>query len=154
MVVKRAGHAKNVGLFLLDCIDVIFDRVVDAKVDDLEAGPLHHHRHKVLADVVDVALHRSDYHLAHAGRAGFRKQGLQDRHPRLHGIGGQKNLGHEQDAIAKVVADNFHAANQGFGQNAVGFPAAFQKDVGAFLDLFFQDHRKGHHAFEASALRR
>ena len=37
---------------------------VDAEIVNLEAGALEHHRHEVLADVVDVALDGADDDLA------------------------------------------------------------------------------------------
>ena len=52
------------GLCLLERREVLLDRVVDAEIDDLEAGALEHHRDQVLADVVNVALDRADDDLA------------------------------------------------------------------------------------------
>jgi hypothetical protein len=101
-------------------------------------APFHHHRHEVLADVVDVALDGADHHLADARRAGFGQQRLQDRHAALHRVGGQQHLGHEEDAVAEIVADDGHAAHERLGQDVVGRPAAVQQDVHALFDLFLQ----------------
>ena len=67
-------------------------------------------------------------------RAGLGEQRPQDRHAALHGVGGQQHLGHEQDAVAEVDADDRHAADQRLGQHVVGRPAALEQDVHAFLD--------------------
>ena len=108
------------------------------RFDDLEAGALHHHRHEVLADVVDVALDGADHHLADSGRPGLGQQRAQDRHAALHGVGGKQHLGHEQDAVAEVDADDRHAADQRLGQDGIGLPAALQEDVDALLDLWLE----------------
>ena len=112
--------------------------VVDAEVDDVEAGAFHHHADEVLADVVDVALDGADHHLALLGRAGGGEQRAQDEHAGLHGVGRQQHFRHEQDAVAEILADDAHAFDERLGQHLVGHPAALEQDVGAFLDLFLQ----------------
>ena len=44
--------------------------------------------------------------------AGLGEQRPQDRHARLHGVGRQEHLGHEQDAVAEVDADDPHALDE------------------------------------------
>ena len=46
---------------LLDRGHELLGRHVAPEVDDLEAGALEHHRHQVLADVVEVALRGADH---------------------------------------------------------------------------------------------
>ena len=77
---------------------------VDAQVEDLEAGALEHHPDEVLADVVDVALDGADDDLADRLGAGLGQQRPQDGHAGLHRVGGEQDLGHEQDAVAEVDA--------------------------------------------------
>ena len=103
---QQRRHAQDVRLVLLERIQILLDGAVDAEVDHLEAGALHHHRDQVLADVVDVALDRADHHLADRRRPGLGEQRAQDRHAALHRVGGEQHLGHEQDAVAKVDADD------------------------------------------------
>ena len=67
-----------------------------------------------------------------------RQQRLEDRHAAFHGVGGQQNLGHEQDTVAEVMADDGHATDQCFGQDVVRGPSAFQQDVHTFFDFFLQ----------------
>ena len=43
-------------------LEIVLYRVVDAEVDHVETGTFQHHRHKVLSDVVDIALDRADNH--------------------------------------------------------------------------------------------
>ena len=119
-------------------VQIILDRIVDAEVDDVEAGAFHHHADEVLADVVDVALDGADDHLALLGRAGGGEQRAQDEHAGLHRVGRQQHFRHEQDAVAEILADDAHAFDQRLGQHLVGHPAALEQDVGAFLDLFLQ----------------
>ena len=84
---QQRRHPQDLGLMLLDRLEIVLDRVVDADVDDLEPGAFHHHADEVLADVVDVALDRADHHLADLGGAGLGQERPQDDHPGLHGIG-------------------------------------------------------------------
>ena len=64
--------------------------------------------------------------------------GRKDEHARLHRIGAHQHFGNEQDAVAEILADDSHALNQRLGEEVVGRPAAAEKDVGAFLDLFLE----------------
>ena len=119
-------------------VQVVLHRVVDADVDHLEAGALHHHRHQVLADVMDVALDGADHHLADGLGPGLRQQGAQDGHAGLHGVGRHQHFGNEEDAVAKVDADDGHAIDQGLAQSLLGRPAAIQQNAHALVDLFGQ----------------
>ena len=120
---------------LLEGGEVLVDVAVDADVEDLEAGALEHHRHEVLADVVDVALDRADDDLADRLGAGLGEQRAQDRHPGLHRVGGEQDLGDEQDAVAKVDADDAHALDERFVEHPIGAPAAVEEDRRALDDL-------------------
>jgi hypothetical protein len=51
---------------------------------------------------------------------------------------GQQHFRHEQDAVAKILADDAHAFDKRFGQYLVGRPAALEQDLRAFLDFFLQ----------------
>mmetsp|Transcript_23492 Transcript_23492/g.41379 ORF Transcript_23492/g.41379 Transcript_23492/m.41379 type:complete len:269 (-) Transcript_23492:92-898(-) len=135
---QQSRHADDVGPFGFHRFEVVFDRVVDAKVDHLETGPFHHHRNKVLADVVDVAFDCADDHLAHAGCAGFGQQRFQDGHATFHCVGGQQHFGHKQNPVAEVRADDRHSAHKGFGQDIIGLPFALQQNVDPFFDLFLE----------------
>ncbi len=123
---------------LLERIQILLDGAVDAEVDHVEPRALHHHGHQVLADVVDVALDRADHHLADARRPGLGEQRAQNRHAALHGIRGEQHFRHEQDAVAKVDADDGHAADQRLGQHVVRGPAALEQDPHALFDLFLE----------------
>ena len=111
---------------------------VDAQVGHLEPGALQHHGHQVLADVVDVALDGSDDHAADGLGPGLGQKRAQDGHARLHGVGGQQHLGHEQDAVAEVDAHDAHPLHQGLVQHLVGGPAPVEQDSGALVDLLGQ----------------
>ena len=123
------------GLVLVQRGDELLGVGVDAQVDDLEAGALEHHPDQVLADVVDVALDRPDDHLADRLGARLGQQRPQDLHARLHGVGGQQDLGHEQDAVAEVDADDLHAGHERVVEDLARRPAAAQEDVRPLDDL-------------------
>ena len=102
---------------------------------DLEAGALHHHRHQVLADVVDVALDGADHDLADRLGAGLGQQRAQDLHAGLHRVGGEQHLGHEQDAVAEVDADDAHALDQRVVEHPIRAPSTVEQDHRALDDL-------------------
>ena len=102
--------------------EVLVDGGVHAEIDHLEAGAFHHHRHEVLADVVDVALHRADDHRADRLRAGLGEERTQQRHAGLHRVGGEQHLGHEEDAVAEVDADDAHTLDERFVEHALRPP--------------------------------
>ncbi len=119
----------------LERLEILLDRRVDAEIDHLETGTFQHHRHQVLADVVDVALHGADDDLADACRTGLGKERSKQLHPSLHGVGSQQNFGNEEDSVAEIDADDAHPLNQRLFQHRLGIPAATQQDLRAFDDL-------------------
>jgi hypothetical protein len=108
---------------------------VDAQVDDFEPGPFEHHRHQVLADVVDVALDGADDDLADRFGPGLGEERPKDLHAGLHRVGGEEDLGYEQDAITEVDADDAHAFNECDVQGAIGRPTPVEQNQGTFDDL-------------------
>ena len=135
---QQRRHPQDVGLVLVQRSQERLGVGVDPEVDHLEAGALQHHRHQVLADVVDVALHRPDHDLADRLGPGLGQQRTQDGHPRLHGVGRQQDLGHEEDAIAEVDAHDAHPLDQGLVEHPSGRPAPLQQDGRALVDLVGQ----------------
>ena len=55
--------------------------------------------------------------------------------PGLHRVGGEEDLGHEQDPVAEVDADDPHALDEGVVEDLVRAPAAAEEDVRALDDL-------------------
>ncbi len=135
---QKGGHTKDVRLFGFDRFKIVLDRVVDTQIDDFKTGTFHHHRHKVLADVVDVAFDGADDHLADTWCAGFGQKRLEDRHATLHRVRSQKYLWHKQDAVSEVISDDGHTAHKRFGQDIIRFPTALQQDVHGLFDLFLE----------------
>ena len=101
----------------------------------LEARALEHHRDEVLADVVDVALDGADHDLADALGSRLGQQRSEDRHARLHGVRREQHLGHEQDPVAEVDADDPHPLDERVVQHLVGAPTSLEQDVGSLDDL-------------------
>ena len=74
---------------LLQCREVIFDRVVDTDIMDVKTGALQHHGHQIFTDIVNVAFNGANNHSTHRFCAGLCEQRPQNCHAALHGIGGQ-----------------------------------------------------------------
>ena len=123
---------------LLQSLKVVLYGVIDANIVDLKTRALQHHGHQVFADVVDVALDRANHHGPHGLGAGFRQQWPQNGHATLHGVGGQQDLGHKQDAVPEIDPDNGHAVDQGLAQDVLGGPAPLQQDAGSLFDFLGQ----------------
>ena len=123
---------------LLQCLQELLDIGVDAEVDDLEPGAFHHHRHQVLADVVDVALNRPDDNSPDRLGAGLRQQGPQHCHTGLHGVGRHQHLGDEQDAVPEVDAHDAHPLDQRVVEHVGSGPAPLQEDARSLVDLFVE----------------
>ena len=109
--------------------------VLMPEVDDLEAGALEHHPDEVLADVVDVALDGPDHDLADGLRAGLGEQRAEDLHAGLHRVRGEEDLGHEQDPVAEVDADDLHAGDERVVEDLRRGEAAPEQDVRPLDDL-------------------
>ena len=97
--------------------DVVFNRIIDAYVEDLKARAFQHHRNKILADVVNVAFHGADDHRAHWLCTGFCKQRTENRHAPFHRICSQQDFGNEKNAIAEVDAHDRHTINERLTQD-------------------------------------
>ena len=70
---------------------------------------------------------------------GVGQQWAQDFHRALHRLGGHQHLGHEQDAVAEVLADDVHAGHQAARQNlARRLLPLLQRPVGGRDDLVLQ----------------
>ena len=67
--------------------------------------------------------------------AGLGEQRPQDLHPGLHRVRGQQHLGHEQDPVAEVDADDPHPLDERLVEDPVRRPVALEQDVGALGDL-------------------
>ena len=117
---------------------VFFHRVVDAEINHLKTGALHHHAHQILANIVDVALDRSDYHFSNRLYPSFCEQRPQDFHAALHGIGSQQDLWNKQNSVTKINPNNAHALDQSVIQHPVCRPAATKKNMGGLNHLVAQ----------------
>ena len=84
-----------------------FDRHVGAEIVHLEAVGLEHGPDQGLADVVQIALHRADHHLAFGlvAAAGRGEHRADHRHRRLHGLGALHPLREEVLAFLPEPAD-------------------------------------------------
>ena len=62
----------------------------------------------------------------------------QDLHAALHRVGGKQHLGHEQDAVAEVDADDPHAFDQRLVEHLFCGPVALEQDARSLDDLLPQ----------------
>ena len=132
---EQGRHAQDVGLVLLEGVEIGTRVVVDADVDHLESCALEHHPDEVLADVVDVALDGADHDLADRLGPGLGQERSQDRHPRFHRVRGEEYLRDEQDAVAEVHADNAHPLDERLVEGPLRRPTTVEQDPGALVDL-------------------
>ena len=106
---EQAAHADGVGLHLDGLVDHLADVHLDAEVVHLVAVVGEDDVDEVLADVVDVALHRGQHDAALGGLAlDLVHHRLEVGDGRLHRLG---RLQHERQlhlALAEEVADDLH----------------------------------------------
>ena len=114
----QARQADGVGLFALRGVENGLRWHHDAEVEHLVVVALEHHGDDVLANIVHVALHRSEHDAAFgpAGVAGLRFFGLdighEVRHRLLHHPCRLDDLRQKHLAGAEQVADDVHAVHQ------------------------------------------
>ena len=111
----QAGEAHHVRADFLGGVENALGRRHHAEVVDLEVVALQHHADDVLADVVDVALHRGEHDLAGAARFAVLlrfDERHEMRHRPLHHPGALHHLRQEHLADAEQVADGVHAVHQ------------------------------------------
>ena len=121
---------------LEDCSDEFLRRRVHAEVEDLETGPLEHDHAQVLADVVDVTLHRADHVAADRLCAGFGDEGTQNDESALHGACGDKHLGDEEVAFLEPPADLFEGGDERLEQDVHRIHAQRKSLFGQRLHLW------------------
>ena len=117
----QAAEADQVRLLGLGALEDLLAGDHHAQVDDLVVVAGEHDADDVLADVVNVALHRGEHDLAlrlddFAGRGHRGLLGLHERrqigHGLLHHAGGLDHLRQEHLARAEEIADHAHAGHQ------------------------------------------
>ena len=110
---EQGAHADDVGLEGLGRGGEFLDALVHADVLDLEPGALGHHADEVLADVVEIAADGA--HEQATGGIGVAlgaEERLEDEHPGFHGTGADEHLGHVENVVLEVLADDTHAGDE------------------------------------------
>ena len=74
---------------------VIFNGVVDAKIDNLKSSTFQHHRHQIFPNIVNITFHCANDNLTHTRRPRFSQQRAQNAHPGFHGICGHQDFRHK-----------------------------------------------------------
>ncbi len=109
---EESGHADRVRVVLLSRLDDRSHRLLDADVHDRVAVVAHDDVDEVLADVVNIALHRGEHERALAGGVGLLHVGLEVGDRLLHDLG---RLQHERQlhlAGAEQLTDRLHAGQK------------------------------------------
>ena len=109
---QQAGEPDGVGLVLAVGLDQRLRRHLDAQVDHLVAVVGEDDLDQVLADVVDVALHRGQHDLAARGGVGLLHELLEVVDRGLHRFGRLQHLGDDQLVVVEQAADFGHAGHQ------------------------------------------
>jgi hypothetical protein len=108
---QQAGEADGVGR-CSGTPDQHVGRHLDSQVDHLVAVVGQDDLHQVLADIVHVALHRGQDHLAARRRVGLLHELLEVVDRGLHGLGRLQHLGHDQLVVVEQAAHFAHAGHQ------------------------------------------
>ena len=93
---------------------------VHTQVDDLKAGALEHHRHQVLADVVQIAAHGPHEHLADGFGSARGEQRPDQLERAFHGACGYQKLRHEILVLLEKPADFVHGRDHVIVQERLG----------------------------------
>ena len=109
---QQSGKADRVGLVFVEGLHQLVGRHLDAQIDHLVAVVREDDLHQVLADIVHVALHRGQDHLAARLRFRALHELLEVAHGGLHGFGRLQHLRHNQLIVVKQPADLVHAHHQ------------------------------------------
>ncbi|RIH75840.1 hypothetical protein Mhypo_02754 [Meiothermus hypogaeus] len=142
---QQAAHAYRVGPVLFYRCQNLLDGLLDAQIDHLVAVVGEDDVHQVLANVVHVALNRSEYHGALVDTLELFHFGLEVAHGGLHGFGGLQHKGqlhlacaeqvtHHLHALQEYLVDNLYRRVPGEGELEVGLEA----HLTALDDAFFQ----------------
>ena len=124
---EECGQRDDLRLVRLRRLDELLRCDIHAQIDDDEPGSLQHHPDQVLADIVQVALHRAEHHRALAASlARFLEQRLQHGHPVLHGGAGHHELRQEELAILVQLPDLLHARGHALQHDIQWAQAAVQ----------------------------
>ena len=111
---NQPGEANQVGIHFAGGFEDFVRRHHHAKIDNFVVIALQHHANDIFTDVVDVAFHGRNDHLAVAGAlflAGFNiRFQIGDR--LFHHAGRLYHLRQEHFAFAEQIADHVHAVHQ------------------------------------------
>ena len=135
---NQSAQSYGIHLFLYRLLHDLFCRNHDAQVDDFEVVARHHHAYDILADVVDIALHRCHQYLASRGAATqflCLDMRLEDRNRRFHRTCGLHNLRQEHLTPAEELAHQVHSVHQRTLNNVHGM-RIFQKSL---VDIRLQE---------------
>ena len=147
VVVSSARHAEDVGLVLLERGEVLLDRVVDAEVDDLEAGALEHHRRRGSCRCRGCRPSRCRSRSCRSAATPVSaSSGRRIAMPAFIAFAASSTSGTNRMPSRKSMPDDPHALDEGLVQHAVGAPAAAEQDVGALRDLVGAARRRGRRA--------
>ena len=109
---QEPRQSNGVGLVLVAGGDERLGRDLDAEVDDAVAVVGQDDLDQVLADVVDVALHRGQDERATRRRLGLLHERLEVGHRGLHRLGRLEDFGDDELVVVEEPADLVHALHE------------------------------------------
>src|SRR3954471_8186514 len=110
---QKAAQTEDVRLVIPHRLDERLGRNLDAEVHDVESVVREDDVDEVLADVVDVALHRREQHLAAARAVRPIHVWLEEGNGGLHRLGALQDFGDDELVVVEEAPDLVHPAHQG-----------------------------------------
>src|SRR5579872_830878 len=117
---EEGREPDDVRRVLLDGGHELLRRYLHAEVDDVETGPLEHDVHEVLADVVDVALHRPHHEGPDGLDAGLGEERAEDLERPRHGLAGDEHLGDEEVPPLEACPDLLERGDERLEEQLLG----------------------------------
>ena len=114
---QQGGAANHLAALVNSGLHIGFGSHVSAQVHNLQALALHHHLHKIFADIVQISLDGADTHLARGLNSCLGHQGLEQLCAHIHGTGCHQHLRYKHLVVLELLANHVHAVQQTLVQN-------------------------------------
>ena len=135
VVVSSADIPEDVRFLVHHLVDELVRLRVHAEIVNHEPGAPQHHDAQVLADVVQVALHRTHHDRAYGLDPRLREYGLDVGHARLHCPRRHQHLGHEDYVVPELDAHHRHPCDEAVVHDDVRGKPVLQRLLRQPIDL-------------------
>ena len=109
---QQPGKSDRIRVMLLVCLDQVLRRHLDAQVYNVIPVVLQNNFDEIFPNVMHVALHRRQHHLAALRRIRLLHELFQVAHRRLHGFRRLQYFGHDQFVRIEKPSDFRHPCHQ------------------------------------------